>query len=179
MHAAGLLLHANSPVGGPAILRLSRQGIAVAEEGRSTRIDQRFRLAASQFSHASKVLHTRLAIEPHWQGKWIPESALGRGKCEIPDGIWRFPSGAEIYIELENSTKAPKRFLSRLHAFTVPILTLYVAASEEVRRSIERHLLAGRELPPVGLLTLDNLVAGHLAAWSPGKTLYPFARREF
>jgi hypothetical protein len=159
------------------VLRLKPSGVHLVESFYPYRIPQKKFLSPATFFHSMKVIEARLKIAPHWDGDWRPESLLPRAVAEIPDGIFTFPSGAEIYIELENSLKSRKRFLRRLETFRKPILTLYIATRPEIERALKSYLMAAT--PPAGVVLLERIQGEKTEVWTREKLIHPFSRRSF
>lgn len=161
------------------VARLTPRGRREVERFYPKLLPQRPHLAQNTFLHDSAVLTARLRLESLWQGTWVPESALPRHEREIPDGIFQFPSGKEFYVEIENSKKAPRRFLSRLHHFPNASLVLYVATSPNLLKLLQRYL-STPDLPPVALVSLDELLASPPPkAWTPLGTSALFSQGQF
>lgn len=161
-----------------SIFRLTPSGVNLVESFYPYRIPPKRILSPATFTHSVKVIDARLKIAPLWHGAWTPESRLPKAAAEIPDAIYTFPSGAEIYIELENSLKGRRRFLRRLETFQAPILTLYVATNPEIERMLKKYLAAA-ETPPAGVVLLDSIQGPHTSVWTREKTIRPFSRRSF
>ena len=161
------------------VIRLTQHGIRFVEEYYPTRIEQIRHLSPTKHQHDSHVIHVRLRLEELWNGNWIAENLLPRAREEIPDGIFVFPSGKRIFIELENSLKSRKRFLDRLYVFKEKILVLYIASSPTLERSLKRYLKSAESLPPLALIKLSSLLDSTPAVWSPNNNLSLFHTKEF
>lgn len=176
---SGLLTATQSPVHEmKTSYRLTKYGMDFVKTVHPHKIFQRTCLSPTEYTHDSKVLCLRIRLEKLWNGTWIPECLLPQNK-EIPDGIFLFPSGNEIYIELENSLKGKSRFLERLAKFTKPILVLYVTGRPEIEEPIKRIILKGQNLPPCGVVSLEAVLTGTPPIWSATEPLYPFNKKEF
>lgn len=143
-------------------------------------INQKRQLSPATFIHDGKVTEARLWIERLWRGKWTPESLLLGADAEIPDGIFTFPSGKKVYVELENSLKSKKRFLRRLCKFHEPILVLYLTTKPELTSALKKYLLSDKDTPLAGILPFEDLRQRlPPAVWTINEIIYPFSQKEF
>jgi hypothetical protein len=99
-----------------------------------------------------------------WDGHFIPERLIkDHGIDTIPDGLFVFPSGRAIAIEVENSDKGPSRFIRLAERWmdapsSTVIFVLYVASQKNISRSLERYLPRLPENPPMGVVDLDQIL---------------------
>ncbi len=150
-------------------VRLTSSGVKRAEQGRGILIPQRKKLDANTFHHDACVTAVRLRLNELWLGKWLPEALLkSESFPHIPDGVWIFPSGKQIAIEVENSPKGPDRFhkIQARWRNSSALLVLYVTTSNEMHRIVKSYLETGPQDLPFGLVTLDDLEAGKPPVWS-------------
>lgn len=179
LKAAGLLFsEASIVMRRVKILRLTAKGRAAAEAYLPYRLGKLRPLHQTKLLHDSFVITVRLRLSALWHGEWTPEALLPRSQ-DIPDGVFTFPSGKNVFIEVENSHKAQQRFLSRLYGFSGQVLVLYVATWPEVERSIRKTLSMAAGSPPAALVSLSSLQSQNPDIWSPGQKLSLFHVKEF
>lgn len=172
----GYLKVAPCPARNEVIFLITRKGVDIVEQGVPYYLPYR-PISHTKVLHDSFVIMTRIRLEQLWIGHWIPERLLPRTE-EIPDGIFQFPSGKKVYVELENSHKEKARFLYRLQEFSGQILILYITTKPEVYRSIRRTTDV-LNLPPMALISLDSLLSPTPQIWSPTNKLSIFHQKEF
>lgn len=160
----GLLKSELTPVfGNKKILRLSSVGHKVLREQIPALARHQRPLPLATMFHDHFVTSLRLRLENLWDGNWIPERHLkSTGFPQIPDGVFRFPSGIEIALELENSDKGRRRFNSLQMRWknTKVILVLYVVTHDLLFNRILTYLDTGPEVPNFGAVLWDDLEKG-------------------
>jgi hypothetical protein len=173
-----LIFRADPPIPSiSSIFRLTTKGENLVESFYPYRIPPKRILSPATYIHNMKVIDARLRIAPLWDGVWTPESRLPKATSEIPDAIFTFPSGKEVYVELENSVKSQKRFLRRLETFKNVELTLYIATQPEIERALKKYLSV--ETPPAGVVLLSNIKWPNTPVWTREKIIHPFSRRFY
>jgi hypothetical protein len=107
------------------------------------------RLNPKILDHDAKVTSARLRILQLWNATFVPERAIkAKDFPEIPDGIFFFPSGRGVALEIENSDKGRARFLRLLERWKdTPSITLATSASfrtESTRATRKSHYFRQR-----------------------------------
>ncbi len=173
----------STSLGRKPVYRVTRLGTAVALESGASAISQPRNLTLATLQHDAIVTSVRLRLEELWNAKFVCERAIkGKEYREVPDGIFFFPSGRGIAIELENSDKGRTRFLRLLQRWKdAPQITfvLYVATSRELYEAIKRFLEHAPKERPMGVVLWQELEAGKPTVWSQRGDLALFERREF
>lgn len=173
----------STSLGRKPIYRVTRLGTAVALESGATAISQPRTLQLATLVHDAIVTSVRLKLEELWNAKFVCERAIkGKEYREVPDGIFFFPSGRGIAIEVENSDKGRTRFLRLLQRWkdTPQIaFVLYVATSPELFEAIKRFLGHAPKDRPMGVVQWLDLETGRPMVWSQRGDLALFDRREF
>lgn len=177
---AGIVREEQSPVtSNEVVLRLNPCSPERLFNGHRVFLHPKKMLAPNTFLHNSKVISIRLVLESLWSGEWIAESRFKGRKDEIPDAIFKFSNGNEVYVELENSLKGRGRFLKRLKTFTAPALTLYVGTSHCPVHKLQKYMLEPG-LPPCAAVDYEDLFKSPIPRpWSPKGPLRIFEVREF
>ena len=102
-------------------------------------------------SHDILVTSVRLRLSQFWNATFVPERAIQAKEFpQIADGIFFFPSGKGIAIEVENSDKGRTRFLNRLERWKdTPSIAfiLYVTPHLPLFKIISRYLTGGSRQP--------------------------------
>src|SRR5262245_29093336 len=100
---AGFLLREYSPIAGRrSLIRLSELGYKFARANHQFDLAPLKRLNPSTLLHDTLVTSVRLRLSEFWDVPFVPERAIKSLEFqEIPDGIFNFPSGNEIALEVE------------------------------------------------------------------------------
>lgn len=184
---AGFLFEEHDSIlGRKPLLRLSPIGIKIAADSAANLIPPRRTLKKAELVHDSIVTSARIRFESIWSdARFTPERAIKRDQyAQIPDGIFYFPSGKGVAMEVENSDKGRSRFLRLLGRWSDVreiILILYVATSKTLYDSLKKylsHTLAPKG-QPVGLVIWDDLKEGTPLVWTPRGELPLLERRGF
>jgi hypothetical protein len=155
--------------GQPKIIRLTKQGLGLIEEKRQVRVNALKVLNLNTLEHDAIVTSVRLRLAEFWDATWIPEQVLkASSPIEIPDGIFSFPSGAQVMVEVENSRKDRPRFHRLLERWrdVQPMLVLYVATSPALFREIKSWIEDGPQDLPIGLVEWGELETGEPLIWT-------------
>ncbi|MBY0472107.1 hypothetical protein K2X30_13150 [bacterium] len=131
--------------------------------------------------HDAFVTTARIKLCQFWDGQFIPEMALQRSsRNEIPDGLFIFPSGREVVLEVENSDKGKSRFcrlLNRWQDQPNTWLVLYVASNDSLYQILQRYLLGLKQKKAVGLILESELRNNESKIWTPWGLSQPFLKR--
>lgn len=164
------------------LIRLTSKGVKWVESIGQIRIPQRRKPDASTLIHDAAVSAVRFRLEELWDGTWIPEALLKSEEYpQIPDGIWIFPNGNRVAIEVERTAKGPQRF-HRLQERWRHIdirLVLYVATDRSIAKTVRQYLETGPSDLPFGLVELQSLEFGLPAVWTRLQEIELFTRRSF
>jgi DNA-binding MarR family transcriptional regulator len=160
------------------VYRLSRKGAALASELSDTKLSLHW--DPLYLEHDATVTAVRLQLEKLWDGLWVPERAIrGYRPREVPDGLFVFPNGAKVAIEVENSLKGRARFEARLLRWKdIDVkIVLYVATKPEIFDRL-RVFLEGASRPPLFcLVQLSELWRPQPEVWSPLGEIDLFSER--
>lgn len=142
------------------VLRLTKSGLTIADTRRPFIVRQRSKLDLSTLLHERSIIMTRLRLSELWDGRFIPEAALKQAEFpRIPDGVWIFPNGNQIALEIENSLKGPERFhqiQDRWKGIAVKAI-LYLATTPQIHANVKRYIETGSRNLPFVLTTIENL----------------------
>lgn len=167
---------------GNRLVQLTRAGRIVVESALGIRIPQTQKLDLNTLLHDAAVTTVRLRLEELWDGRWLPESLLKSEELrQIPDGLWLFPNGNRVAVEVERTPKGPTRFhelQSRWRGVRVRIV-LVVAMGEAMEQQARKYIETGPADLPFGLVRLDALEDGTPKVWSRAGELDLFNRRNF
>lgn len=173
----------SASLGRKTVYRVTRLGTAVALESGATAIPQAGALQLATLVHDAVVTSVRLRLEEFWNARFVCERAIkGKEYREVPDGIFFFPSGRGIAIEVENSDKGRTRFLRLLQRWkdTPQIaFVLYVATSRELFEGIKRFLEHAPKDRPMGVVHWQELQAGTPRVWTQRGDIPLFDQREY
>jgi hypothetical protein len=174
----------NAVVGRKPIHRLTSLGAKIAASEAAETIPQQRVLKTAELVHDAVVTSVRIRLESIWsEGSFVPERLIKKSQYrQIPDGIFQFPSGKGIAIEVENSDKGRSRFLRLLSRWSDVrhiILILYVATSDSLYESVKRYLSTAPKDQPVGLLHWHHLHEGKPLVWTPRGEMPLLERRGF
>jgi hypothetical protein len=180
---AGLITKTGLPgFGAKRIIRLTKHGIAIAQQLHPIEIPQRRRLDFHTIEHDAIVTSVALRLHQLWDGIWVPERAIKKDDyAQIPDGVFMFETGNKVTIEVENSLKGRTRFLTLLDRWKhVPMrLILYVATHPRIYKSLKEYLSDGPGGIPFALVEWTALRDGSPTVWCPKGELNVFGRRFF
>ena len=164
-------------------LRLTKKGRLVAEADSPYRFPQIKFLNPHYYFHDSFVISTRMRLEELWNGTWIPEKSYRGHQKEVPDGIFLFPSGKKIYVEVENSMKSRARFLAKHSRYNdhAALLILYVTTQKIVLNGIKSFIKRNNNpMAPYAVISLEELMNEAPVGWCKERELLKlFAKREF
>lgn len=173
-----------SVLGRRPVLRLTQLGTQAAIEGGGSLVPQTKRLQPATLLHDAYVTGVRVRLEEFWpSARFIPERAIKKSEYrQIPDGIFTFPSGRGVAIEVENSDKGRTRFIQLMERWRDVgqiILVLYVATSDSLYQTVQRYLEAGPKDQPMGVVSWNVLSTGRPPVLTPKGELPLFERSEF
>ena len=164
------------------LFQLTPSGVRMARTVTHLQVPQRKILSLATLEHDLLVTDVRLRLKQLWDFAWLPEKVLKAAEYrQIPDGICLFRSGKKIAIELENSAKGSRRYLSiwKRWVGTETFLVLYVATNPRLAKFLRQLILqapAGVRLGVVEWSQLDDYTP---TVWTPGGELELFGRLEF
>ncbi len=182
---SGFLFKESTPVlGKKPLLRLTSLGIKIAATETSTLITQKRVLKAAELSHDAVVTSVRVRLEAIWNdARFVSEHLIKHSQLpQIPDGIFYFPSGKGIAIEVENSDKGRSRFLRLLERWNEVqevILILYIATGEALFASLQKYLSSASNKQPTALVLWPALQEGLPLVWTPRGQIALFERKSF
>ena len=183
LERAGFIQRAAAAVlKGRRIIRLTRRGHDIVRETDPFNLPMARRLDLSTLAHDHFVSSVRLRLQELWSGTWIPERALKSDEfIRIPDGVFLFPSGRKIAVELENSAKHRPRFLKLLQGWLRGDITmvLFVVTSAPLFALLKKYLADGPKDFPFALVEWEQLKAGTPKAWSIRGEINLFERSTF
>jgi DNA-binding MarR family transcriptional regulator len=149
------------------ILRLTRNGYYLAKKNHTLPEMGYPKLNLSCLIHDALVTSVRLRLSQFWSAHFVPERAIKNQQSafEIPDGIFYFPSGRGIAIEIENSNKGKFRLLKLLDRWKAQpqiAAVLYVASTQELFRTVLNAIQEAPLLPEtlVGVVEWTALQKG-------------------
>jgi hypothetical protein len=183
---AGLLREAE--VRGRFPLKLYRPtgyGVKVAQGLTPLVSPQRRAFSLLTLEHDLLVTEVRLRLAQFWDAVWLPERALRADEYrQIPDGVLLFQSGKKIAIELENSSKAKRRYQRIWQKWpgTGTFLVLYVATTPVVAALLRKLLVDAPKGAAFGLVEWEALQAGSKSTpkiWTPKGEVDLLSRRSF
>jgi hypothetical protein len=164
------------------LVQLAQAGRSVVEERTEIRIPQSRKPDLATLAHDAAVTLVRLRLEEVWDGQWISEALLKSQEfSQIPDGVWVFPNGNRVAIEVENTPKGPTRFHAiqeRWRGVNIR-LVLAVATSEGMAQHVRRYLETGPADLPFGLVRINELEEGMPKIWTRAGELDLLTRRSF
>ena len=173
----------SAAIGRKPIYRVTGLGATVALENGASPISPKARLQLSTLVHDAIVISVRQRLTQFWDAQFVCERAIKASEHrQIPDGIFAFPSGKEIAIEVENSDKGRSRFISLLSRWRhekQTILVLYIATSESLFSTIQKRLATAPNEQPFGLVKWDDLRVEKPDVWTPKGPIPLFDRRSF
>ena len=185
LEEAGFIKREQNPVVGRSpLIRLTSRGHQVAQANSKVLVPHLARLTPSTLIHDAFVTSVRMRLEPHWpDATFIPERALkGRGFTQIPDGVFYFPSGNGIALEIENSDKGKKRFCQLLERWEkVPsiVFVLFVVTHPSLESLLRRYLQEGPKTQPMGLVSWSLLRSSSPQVWTQKGEFDLFSRKSF
>jgi hypothetical protein len=154
----------NSQWGSEPILRLTRNGYHLARKNHPLPEMGYPKLNLSCLYHDALVTSVRLRLQSFWNAHFVPERAIKSNQTafEIPDGIFYFPSGKGIAVEVENSNKGRFRLIKLMDRWkNQPHIAavLYVASNESLYRNIFQIIQEASLLPNtlVGVVSWEKL----------------------
>ncbi len=170
-------------VNGHGILRLTRQGAELAKTLTTVELKRARALSEVRLRHDAAVIETRLRLEHFWDGKFVCERAIRKKEFEeLPDGLFYFPSGRVVVLEVENSLKGRTRFqelLGRWKKREELFFVLYVATSDLLFRTLSPWLPPANENRPMGIITLSGLHGSAPKVWTKRGEAGLFERRAY
>jgi len=174
----------NAVLGRKPIIRLTILGAKIAAADCVEPIPQQRILKTVELTHDAIITSVRIRLERVWEeGRFVPERAIKKSQYrQIPDGLFMFPSGKGIAIEVENSDKGRSRVLRLLDRWSDIrhiILILYVATSDSLFESFKKYLASAPKGQPVGLVHWRDLQAGTPMVWTPRGEMPLLERRTF
>jgi len=179
-----LLKRENYPeFGVQPIYRLTDRGREIARVSGAREIRDPGALNPTTLLHDALVTSCRLRLREFWNGEFVPERAIKiREFPEIPDGLFFFPTGHGIAIEIEHSDKGRTRFLRLLERWKETpsiVFILYVAANEKLFTALKRYLQDAPDDQPCGVVLWSELKTGHPLIHSPKGELDLLGQKEF
>jgi hypothetical protein len=165
-----------------AVLRLTNRGVQVAQLAGARNLKPAIRINPKTLDHDAKVTSARLRLLQFWNANFIPERAIkAKNIPEVPDGIFFFPSGRGVALEVENSDKGRTRFLRLLERWkeTPSIaLVLFVVSHPKLHGAILRNLQTAACEQAVGVVRYDDLMTGKPLVWTTHGERDLFAKTE-
>ncbi len=164
------------------LIRLTRKGLRAITEDIIIEVPHVRKPDVRTLRHDSIVTSVRLRLQELWTGSWIPERVIKKEDFpRIPDGLFIFPSGKKVAVEVENTPKSRARFLSILEDWRkIDVkLVLYVATAPYMFGIIQRLLPDGPRGVPFALVLWEDLKNGTPAVWSVGGAVDIFSRKEY
>lgn len=169
-------------MGNKNLIRLTRQGLCAIAEDIVIEVPQVRKPDIRTLRHDTIVTSVRLRLQELWTGSWLPERVIKQEDFpQIPDGLFIFPSEKKVAVEIENSPKGRRRFLSILERWrkTDVKLILYVATTPHIFRIVQRLLLEGPRGVPFALILWENLRNSVPAVWTSDGIVNIFSRKEY
>lgn len=184
LQEAGFLKREFNPVlGTKSLVRLDRLGVELIESQQPNRLNQNRIIRVGTLLHDELVTSVRLRLAERWNAKFVPERFIKKsGLPQIPDGLFYFPSGNAIAIEIENSDKGRTRFLTLLERWRDLqdiIFVLFVASRTELVPILKSYLSSGPKDQPLGLVNWSELNETFPLVWTQNGAVDLFSRREF
>ncbi len=167
---------------GKRLIRLTDLGRRIIEKDLVIEVPQVNKPDVRTLHHDAAVTTVRLRLQELWTGSWLPERAIKRQDFpQIPDGLFIFPSGKKVAVEVENSIKGRSRLLALLERWRrVDVkLVLYVATVDNIFSHLKRCLADGPRTVPLSLIHYQRLLASDPSVWTPDKEVEVFARKEY
>jgi len=165
------------------IYRLTDRGREIARASGAREIRDPGTLNPTTLLHDALVTSCRLRLLDFWNAEFVPERAIKiREFPEIPDGLFFFPTGRGIAIEVENSDKGRTRFLRLLERWKETpsiVFILYVATTENLFTALKRYLKDAPEDQPCGVVLWSELLSGQPLIHSPKGELDLLGQKEF
>lgn len=172
-----------SALGKKRIYRVTKLGAQVALETHACPVGQARVLQPATLVHDAIVTSVRIRLESFWNAQFICERAIkGKEYRQIPDGLFVFPSGKAIAIEVENSDKGRSRFSQNLNRWrdTQNVLfVLFIATNDSLSHSIQTCLGNAPQGRPMGVVRWQELESGVPLVWTRRGEIQLFERREF
>jgi hypothetical protein len=167
---------------GKNLIRLTPKGLRTIAEDLVIEVPQVNKPDIRTLRHDVIVTSVRLRLQELWTGSWIPERVIKQEDFpRIPDGLFIFPSGKKVAVEVENTPKSRARFLSILEDWRkVDVkLVLYVATAPYLFNIIQRLLPDGPRGVPFALVLWDDLKNGATRVSSVAGMVDIFSRKEY
>lgn len=167
---------------GKKLIRLTPKGLRTISEDIIIEVPHVRKPDIRTLRHDAIVTSVRLRLQELWTGSWIPERVIKKEDFpRIPDGLFIFPSGKKVAVEIENTPKSHARFLSILEDWRkIDVkLILYVATAPYMFGIIQRILPDGPRGVPFALVLWDDLKNGAPVVWSVDGKVDIFSRKEY
>ena len=163
------------------LYRPTARGVKVAKATSPLVIPQRRAFSLATLEHDLLVTEVRLRLAQLWDAIWLPERALRADEYrQIPDGVLLFQSGKKIAIEVENSSKAKRRYQRIWQKWpgTNTFLVLYVATTPVVAGLLRKLLVEAPKGVAFGLVEWSQLQGIDPKVWTPRGEVDLFSRRS-
>ena len=153
-----------------AVFRLTDRGNSVAREADARSLTPIRYLNPKTLDHDAKVTSARLRLLQFWNASFIPERAIKTKKLpEVPDGLFFFPSGNGVALEIENSDKGQTRFLRLLDRWKETpsiVLVLFVVSHTRLHAVLLRYLQRATFETLIGVVRYDELIKDKPKIWT-------------
>ena len=157
-------------------------GVKLARTISTLEVPQRRTFGLATLEHDLLVTSLRLRLRELWDSAWLPEKILKAAEYrQIPDGVALFRSGRKVALELENSSKGKRRYLSiwKRWVGTETFLVLYVATHPGLAQFLRKLFLVAPKGVALGVVEWESLESGCPKVWTPAGELDLLNRREF
>jgi len=186
LESGGLLRRErHSVLGGREIIRLTRQGIELAQTLSPALVPQLGKVPLATLAHDALVASVRLRLEELWTGTWVSERALKPESFEqVPDGLFIFPSGKKVAVEVETSPKGKARLMDHLASWARKqngerlFLVLYITPDPGIERLLRRCIEESASQVPIAVVSWPELDTNMPLAWTVKGEIDLFSRKE-
>ncbi|MGE4108219.1 MAG: hypothetical protein AB7F66_13475 [Bacteriovoracia bacterium] len=165
------------------IYRVTSRGKDIAQAEGAPKINGLKTLSMATLLHDGLVTAVRLRLGSIWNARFVCERAIKEGDYpQIPDGLFFFPSGLGIALEVENSEKGKTRFIelaNRWAATPSVFAVLYVAKDQDLANTLKKFVGQASPTKPLGVVDWTSLRYGWPTVWTIRGELDWFQRREF
>jgi len=165
------------------LIRLTPLGYRVVEENLVIEVPQTRKPDIRTLRHDAHVTSVRFRLAEIWTGSWLPEKAIKQEDFpRVPDGLFIFPSGKKVAVEVECTAKSRARFLRLLEDWRrIDVkLVLYITTAQYVFRVIQKYLSDGPQNVPFALVRWEDLQNGEPPpVWTLNGPVKVFNRKEY
>ena len=147
------------------LIRLTHKGKTIALESGAINVSYLKNISPNLITHDALVTSVRLRLQGFWNAKFIPERAIQmEGVCPLPDGLFAFPTGKVIALEVENSDKGKTRFLKGLERWNTQsslFFILYVCSNPTLELVVRHYLSLSSVNQPMGVAFRPPIYYSH------------------